>query len=1006
MTLDHTLFFAERIFNAIYCEQNYQQALQAVTDLVVEVGGDAVGGAVLFEIDFECHLVHAGAATGLPTQFFQVACNLSADGWVFHGAKFSPVISREPRLAFLLDAEQKFGSALEFPLTQNDQILGVLALFSESSDAFDEALVHYLAPLVTAGGMALQTARMLQTAQNKAAEADALNQIAKAVNANLNLETILSIVADEIARLVPHRRASLALAIEHDPIHLRVRPLIGQMDNEETADIIVSIDGGGVGIAFSENRPYIAADLSQSQTVPLDEDLHKSGIRSYICLPLRYSQRVIGVLNLGSDKPHAFNRHNLPLLENIGEQLALALGNARLYAFSQQRVAELDTLNDIGRALAVTLDEEKLLTVIYQQIRRVLDTNNLYIALYDEATEELHFAFQMHEGMRQVVKKRPFGNGLTEYIIKTGESLFMRDRELDQLRPAGITPFGERPRIWLGVPLTFDEQVIGVISVQNYSDPEAYDEEHLRLLQAVANQAAIALQNARLYQTQRQKAAEETAKRMILSAANQTPDLKKMLQAVLDEVLNVTQQQAGWILLSLTQEQGLEMVAWAGVSPDFVQAESKAAANCHICQDVLAKQVGCAVQPLSACPYLPPILLQEEGLAGHASVPIMHQGKAVGILTIAAHHGEVNPEADLPLLMAIGQEIGAVVMNAHLYQVVQQEQRKLAAILNDTTDLVLVLDEAERVMMLNNATQKLLKVRPAGLTGQPIEQLGVPQLSAALKNAKQNGSRVREITLDDGCVLYASFSPVQEVGWVIVMQDITTLKQLDRLRTEWVASVSHDLKNPLASVQLSADLLEKMGPLSEKQQRVLQRLKNGAQRLRTLVTDVLDLARLEAGPVPQVTAVSLPTLINAAVAEIDLSAETKQHTIQVNLSPNLPPAAGDPALLLRVLVNLMSNAIKYTPEKGFITIAACAPTEEALQIAVTDTGSGISSSAIPHLFDRFYRVPGSEADAEGTGLGLNIVKTIVEKHHGRIWVESQPGSGSRFNFTLPTYQPT
>lgn len=1006
MTSKHTLLFAERIFSVIFHEQDYHQALQTLTDMTVAEVGRDFNRAALFIIDAECDLVHAVAATGLPNRFLQYACNLPADGWGLSPAKLSSDINQEPRLACVREIEQSIVSALELPLTQNGQVLGVLALFSETPDLFDETVVNRLGPLVAAGGMALQTARMLQTAQNKAAEADALNQIAKAVNANLNLETILSIVADEISRLVPHKRASLALAIEHDPAHLRVRPLKGHLTNEQAASITVSIDGGGMGIAFSENRPYIAADLSQMQSVTLDEELCKSGIRSYICLPLRYGQQVIGVLNLGSDKPHAFNRHNLPLLKNIGEQLALALGNARLYAYSQQRVAELDTLNDIGRALAVTLDEEKLLTVIYQQIRRVLDTNNLYIALYDEAAEELHFAFQMHEGVRQVVKRRPFGNGLTEHIIKTGQSLFLRDPELDQLRPTGITPFGQRPRIWLGVPLTFDEQVIGVISVQNYSDPEAYDEERLRLLQAVANQAALALQNARLYQTQRQKAAEETAKRMILSAANQTPDLKKMLQAVLDEVLHVTQQQAGWILLSLTQEQGLEMVAWAGVSPDFVQAESEAAANCHICQDVLAKQIGCAVQPLSACPYLPPILLQEEGLAGHASVPIIHQGKAVGILTIAAHHGEVNPEADLPLLMAIGQEIGAVVMNAHLYQVVQQEQRKLAAILNDTTDLVLVLDEAERVMMLNNATQKLLKVRPTGLTGQPIEQLGVPQLSAALKNAKQNGSRVREITLDDGCVLYASFSPVQEVGWVIVMQDITTLKQLDRLRTEWVASVSHDLKNPLASIQLSADLLEKMGPLSEKQQRVLQRLKNGAQRLRTLVTDVLDLARLEAGPVPQVTAVSLPTLIHAAVAEIDVSAETKQHTIQVNLPPNLPPAAGDPALLLRVLVNLMSNAIKYTPEKGFITVAACAPTEEALQIAVTDTGSGISPSAIPHLFDRFYRVPGSEADAEGTGLGLNIVKTIVEKHHGRIWVESQPGSGSRFNFTLPTYQPS
>ena len=118
----------------------------------------------------------------------------------------------------------------------------------------------------------------------------------------------------------------------------------------------------------------------------------------------------------------------------------------------------------------------------------------------------------------------------------------------------------------------------------------------------------------------------------------------------------------------------------------------------------------------------------------------------------------------------------------------------------------------------------------------------------------------------------------------------------------------------------------------------------------------------------------------------------------------MPLAAGDPALLLRVLVNLLSNAIKYTPDEGQILVSAGAGANDSVQITVADTGCGIPETAVPHLFDRFYRVPGSAAEAEGTGLGLNIVKTIIEKHNGRIWVESQLEKGTAFSFTLPLYQ--
>ena len=285
--------------------------------------------------------------------------------------------------------------------------------------------------------------------------------------------------------------------------------------------------------------------------------------------------------------------------------------------------------------------------------------------------------------------------------------------------------------------------------------------------------------------------------------------------------------------------------------------------------------------------------------------------------------------------------------------------------------------------------------------GQPISALGIDGLVAALDEArKAKDSIVHEVATPSERTLYASVSPVHDVGWVIVMQDITTLKELDKLRTQWVAAVSHDLKNPIAAVQLSAGLMEKAGPLNEAQKEILAKMQRGGERLRSLVTDVLDLARLEAGPALRLGVVNPVEVIAEAISDAETLAADKGLALMTDLPPALPPVRGDAALLGRVMANLLGNAIKYTPSGGQVTVYA-QPKDDVVEVKVIDTGRGIPPESLPRIFDRFYRVPGSEEEAEGTGLGLSIVKSIVEKHGGRIWVESEVGQGSTFVFTVP-----
>jgi len=194
--------------------------------------------------------------------------------------------------------------------------------------------------------------------------------------------------------------------------------------------------------------------------------------------------------------------------------------------------------------------------------------------------------------------------------------------------------------------------------------------------------------------------------------------------------------------------------------------------------------------------------------------------------------------------------------------------------------------------------------------------------------------------------------------------------------------------------------MEKAGPLTEMQRSLLARMQSGGLRLESLVTDVLDLARLEVGPSIQAVAVNLADVIASALDEIEPLAATKGHVLISDVPLDLPAARGDAALLVRVLVNLLSNAVKYTPDGGRVVLRVRSK-NGLLWVEVADSGLGIPAEALPHIFDRFYRVPGSEQEAEGTGLGLSVVQTIVEKHGGEVRVESEPGQGSTFTFSVP-----
>jgi PAS domain S-box-containing protein len=259
---------------------------------------------------------------------------------------------------------------------------------------------------------------------------------------------------------------------------------------------------GLTSLVVTGKKPVLIRDLEQEQD-RLPAPVLIGGDKlpaSWLGVPLLVGERVIGVINLQSYRPHAWGEEEELLLLTIADQVAVALENARLFEEARTRARELAVLNEMGRVLTTTLDVDAVVENIYQHASRLIDATNFYVALYDSEQDEVHFPLYVDGEQIRVAGRRRAGQGLTEYVIRTREPLLIQENIPARLEQLGIEAIGQDAQSWLGVPMMIGDQVLGVIAVQSYTTPRLYNERHRDLLMAIASQAAIAIQNARLFE--------------------------------------------------------------------------------------------------------------------------------------------------------------------------------------------------------------------------------------------------------------------------------------------------------------------------------------------------------------------------------------------------------------------------------------------------------------------------------------------------------------------------
>ena len=518
----------------------------------------------------------------------------------------------------------------------------------------------------------------------------------------------------------------------------------------------------------------------------------------------------------------------------------------------------------------------------------------------------------------------------------------------------------------------------------------------------------------------------------LAETATQSLDTNKIVTDTLDESLAFLGFEVGFVRIVEPEKGGMVVRAARGLrSPEFLQGVTPL--------DDSRRNVSLIVYETKE-PYIctdirrDPIYknrsMQREGVVSTAAAPILSKSRVLGIIVVGSRKSHRFAQREIHLLKAFGSQLGAALENAQLYEQVNHGRDYIENLLENAGDAIVSTDAQDTILSWNRAAEVIFGYSKDEVIGKSLAILAPqnhPTELVDLRTKVELTGPMRSLEVHrkrkDGSVFNVSLAVSatkdkdgKVVGFLYIAKDITEakhyerrLRQLDRMKSDFVSNVSHELRTPLTAIKGSVDnMLDGItGPMNERQTRYLVRVKSNADRLGRLINELLDLSRIESGKIDLMPA-DLPMIeVAKEVAEIlrPVAAE-KLISLEVSDSGGEVIAWADRDKITQVLLNLVGNAVKFTPAHGKVTVSVDKDGQALVRVSVADTGPGIPANELDKVFDKFYQVARVNKEiTKGAGLGLAISKALVEMHGGRLWIESEVGIGSIFSFTVPARRP-
>ena len=475
---------------------------------------------------------------------------------------------------------------------------------------------------------------------------------------------------------------------------------------------------------------------------------------------------------------------------------------------------------------------------------------------------------------------------------------------------------------------------------------------------------------------------------------NRSLNLNNVLTSVVDIAVDLTNAEEGSLLLLDENTNELYIRASRNFQEEFVRTFRLPT------EDTLAGAVLQSGQPMLIDENTPQKIKTSYLVYSLIYVPIQIGGQVIGVLGVDNRSkSRAFNQRDVKLLAAIAEYAATAIENARLYTASVLERNKLETLLTRIQDGVIVFDQERRLVLVNQAAESAFNLS-GHLTGQLFQNVFTdPDLLQLVEDAENNRFNRAELAIKDGRVFNVQTTAIPEVGLAVTMNDITYLKKMDEIKSDFVNAISHDLRSPLTAIMGYIDLIDRVGPLNKTQQEFIARVQTSTHSITCLVDDLLNLGKIESGFDTHNEKIYLGQMIHFIMDGFQYRVIEKRFNIVLNLPEEMPPIYANVSQFRQVIENLLDNAFKYTPPGGKITIQAKVEQKQII-LEVKDSGIGISPVDLPHIFDKFYRA-GNVGSINGTGLGLAIVKSIVDNHNGRIWIESAPGEGTIATVVLP-----
>ena len=941
-----------------------------------------------------------------------------------------------------LPGEEHANSWMGVPLVNQGHVVGMIILVKYDHDLYlTRSEQHVAFAFASQVAIALANAELFEQTFERTNELGTLLDAAQATALTRELNDVFRTVAELMFSALDMDECSIMIWDEVDgslDVQVRItREGVFDTDSVERANYDLS--------KYTTKRQSLVSRevivIVEGQDLPYELELGELKASAYgarMLVPLVVREASIGLIQLQqyTNDESTLTQQKVRLARALGSQVAIAIENARLSTETISRFEELLTINSLSQAISSTLKLDDMFEIIRDQVPSVTGAEELYLALYDKATDMIHFPLAVSKGTIVNRESRPLNTDEVSYIIKKRRPLSLGADyfSVDALRKSmGITNGEDETKSYMGVPLIAGDEILGVLAVRDQERTRAFNLNDERVLTTVSTQLAAAIQNSRLFDQvtsfadelnimveDRTEELENERDRLdtlyqITSELMRTLDMDQLLGRALGMVSKAINAEDGVILLSDPATD--KLFCRASLTPDSIY-QDQTGRNTHpaevlaswLIQNEADNDHVIIVPNLNEVEYWDNSVPNAAQWQSALAVMLETNEDPMGVMVFLNSRPDAFTETQLKLLVAAANQVSSAINSADLYQLIrdqaerlgkllraeQEDAQKNSAILESIADAVLLANAEGRIILFNSAAERILQLPREQVQGHLLSDISILYGGSAYKwiqmLEKWTGENVadpmtageyisEQVELGE-LIVSMSLSPVfigeQFLGTVSVFRDITRDIEVDRIKSEFITNVSHEFRTPLTPIKGYTDLLlmGAGGDLTDSQTEMLGTIKENVERLTILVNDVLNIAKIDS-QIERLTMnlVDLHDFIPSEFNKISGRSNNVGKNIEgiVTIDHNVPMIRADREKLIRIFSNLVENAFNYTLANGKIEVhVALQPTGRTILMSVADTGVGIPEHFREAVWRRFERYDDHALELDIAGTGLGL----------------------------------